>query len=310
MVSEKAATIITCYNEVEYIERAIESCLNQKTSYEHEVIVIQQGDNPELREKISKYGVRHYQLPQGSVSLSRNLGRKVSDADYLLYLDADDYSMPTRVQESVGLLKEGYDIVGQCSRSLRRIDDNSNVLKPFRELNEIKKVSPENSRPCDPETIKRYPIIYPSAIAMRRENAVWNERYFYCEDYEFLLRSYLNNLMIKPVCKDFTTKTEDKPKATSAKRSQTMRKIREELGIERVPHKIDSDQVVEMLTEVLRENSDIDRIEEISLVDYVNTFDGVLTSKNTSNSKIIQKSDIENSILERINQRLEKDKLN
>ena len=228
---KKVATVITCINEVEYIERAISSALDQETDFEHQVIVVQAGKNEELAQKIPDE-VRHARVPrQSTVSESRNEGRRAAEADFLLYLDADDYSMPGRVQRSVELLEKGYDIIGQVNSSLRLVNEEGRVVRSHRNKEELMDNRTENYNPCDPHRIEDYELMPPSTLGVRADQAVFDPEEEVTEGYEFLLRSLLENKRILPVCEDLTTRLKGKHKDSIRKQSEALNRIKRSYGV-------------------------------------------------------------------------------
>lgn len=85
------SVIITCYNQGEYLARAIESVLLQ--SYKQvEIIVVDDGSTDNTKSVSDKYpDVKYiYQANQG-LAAARNTGIDNSQGDYLVFLDADDW---------------------------------------------------------------------------------------------------------------------------------------------------------------------------------------------------------------------------
>lgn len=99
----KAAIIIPAYNVAPYIHRAISSCIHQ-TEADIEIIIIDDGSTDETASVIAKYAredsriVFQSKKNQG-VSSARNAGLDLATADYLLFLDADDWLADTAVEQ-------------------------------------------------------------------------------------------------------------------------------------------------------------------------------------------------------------------
>jgi glycosyltransferase involved in cell wall biosynthesis len=223
---KKATTVITCVDEVKHIEKAVNSCLNQETSFEHEVIVVQAGENDRLKQKIPNE-VKFERIPiNTTVSESRNRGREISGADYVLFLDADDYSMPGRVQKSVELIEEGYDIVGQVNSSICLVNEKGEKTREFREKKALNRKRPKNYDPCDTSRIENYELMPPSSLCVRLEHAVFDPEENFTENYEFLLRSYTKGRRILPVCKDFVTRLQGKHKDSRAEQARSIERIK------------------------------------------------------------------------------------
>lgn len=86
--------IITCYNYEKYIERAIKSVLEQKlVENSIEIIVVNDGSIDNSLEVINKYRDQVTIIDQKNQGLEKsvNNGIKISNGEYILRLDADDY---------------------------------------------------------------------------------------------------------------------------------------------------------------------------------------------------------------------------
>lgn len=85
--------VIPYYNKIKYIERCIESVLNQ-TFNKYEIILIDDGSTDGGSDFIqSKYGELVTVITQSNsgVSAARNLGIKKAKYPYIAFLDADDF---------------------------------------------------------------------------------------------------------------------------------------------------------------------------------------------------------------------------
>lgn len=99
----KAAIIIPAYNVAQYVHRAILSCMHQ-TEADIEIIIIDDGSTDETASVIAKYAREDsrivFQSKQNAgVSSARNTGLDLATADYLLFLDADDWLEDTAVEQ-------------------------------------------------------------------------------------------------------------------------------------------------------------------------------------------------------------------
>lgn len=101
----KVSILIPCYNAERWIAQAIESALNQ--SYPHkEVIVVDDGSSDRSLEIIQSYGSQirwETQTNQGG-NATRNRLLELSRAEWLQYLDADDYLLPEKIAHQVKFL--------------------------------------------------------------------------------------------------------------------------------------------------------------------------------------------------------------
>ncbi|ANZ69664.1 glycosyltransferase family 2 protein [Pediococcus claussenii] len=93
----KLSIIVTAFNEEKYINRCLESLLTQKTNYEYEVIVVNDGSTDGTQKIINKYTeldgnkFRAFYKSNSGQRPSRNYGIKKSIGDYISFADADDW---------------------------------------------------------------------------------------------------------------------------------------------------------------------------------------------------------------------------
>jgi hypothetical protein len=89
------SVVIPCWNGERWIARAINSALDQKYP-KLEVIVIDDGSSDRSLEVIRSFGdeVRWATGPNSGACTARNRGLELSNSDYVMFLDADDYIEP------------------------------------------------------------------------------------------------------------------------------------------------------------------------------------------------------------------------
>jgi glycosyltransferase involved in cell wall biosynthesis len=86
--------IIPVYNSEKYICQCLDSILNQKFK-NYEVIIVDDGSTDKSRILIDKYlqfeNFHYYYKNNSGPAKTRNYGIKLSNGDYLMFVDADDY---------------------------------------------------------------------------------------------------------------------------------------------------------------------------------------------------------------------------
>jgi len=120
----------TVYNGDKYLKKAIESNLNQ-TYRDFEYIIINNGSTDKSLEIIKSYDdprIRIISL-DNNIGLSnvRNLGYKEAKGRYVALLDADDISLPSRIEKQVKIL-DLYPDVALCSTNLVTINEKSEII--------------------------------------------------------------------------------------------------------------------------------------------------------------------------------------
>lgn len=91
----KVSIIIPSYNSQDYLERCLDSVINQV--YKNiEIIVVDDASTDKTKEIIKKYAekdrriIPFYQTTNKGVSAARNVGLKAATGEYILFVDSDD----------------------------------------------------------------------------------------------------------------------------------------------------------------------------------------------------------------------------
>lgn len=136
------SVVIPSYNAEKHIGRTLESLVNQ-TCQDFEVIVVDDGsvdETPAAAEKIlSDSWIKNYKIIRkvnGGVSSARNAGLYASSADYVLFLDADDYVSCYLVERVISVSNDktlnmvcwGYDIVNENKMTMSNFSDKYTFL--------------------------------------------------------------------------------------------------------------------------------------------------------------------------------------
>lgn len=98
--------IIPCYNTEKFVSEAIESALNQ-TYPNVEVIVVDDGSTDRSVEVIQSFGdrIRFEQINRQGACVARNRGLKLSQGEFIQFLDADDILLPHKLELQVPILQ-------------------------------------------------------------------------------------------------------------------------------------------------------------------------------------------------------------
>ena len=109
------SVIIPIYNVKDYLERCVESVMNQ-TYTNLEIILVDDGSTDgckqicdELRERDTRIRVIHKK--NGGLSSARNAGIRIAKGEMLGFIDSDDYVKDDMYQEMLQYMKSDVDIV-------------------------------------------------------------------------------------------------------------------------------------------------------------------------------------------------------
>lgn len=124
-MSELVSIIIPVYNTEQYIEKCIESVLNQTYS-DYELICIDDGSTDGTSAILDKYAeqygcIRVIHQKNAGISAARNVGLDICRGEYIVFLDSDDFMHPRMLEILYHELKEN-----ACQMSLCQIKNVEN----------------------------------------------------------------------------------------------------------------------------------------------------------------------------------------
>lgn len=183
------SVIMSTYREEEtFLRKAIESVLQQTfTEFEY-LIAVDAPDNAELIAILTEYAARDRRIQiyvnEKNMGLSASLNLLIQKArgEYIARMDADDISLPTRLETQLSYMREhGSDVI---SCDVRVIDEKDAVIQhmsglPSTDAKIKKKLRINNCLPHPGWMVRSE--VYRSLEGYRNTP--------YCEDYEFLLRA-------------------------------------------------------------------------------------------------------------------------
>lgn len=145
MSDSAISVLITFYNKEQYVDRAIESVINQKTSFDFKIIVGDDGSTDNTRDYVNRW-IEKYpgkielyvmtrdegkQIPGFRASKNRlNILNKV-DTKYFTFLDGDDYySDINKLQIQYDILEKSsnFDCIG-CGHNMEALLDDGSIKK-------------------------------------------------------------------------------------------------------------------------------------------------------------------------------------
>ena len=132
MIKPKLSVIVSVYNTEKYVEKCLDSILNQV--YDNiELIIIEDGSKDKSLEILRKYkkynNVKLFENGKNKgLSYSRNLGMKKATGDYIGFIDSDDYIEPDYYKNLMtAIMKERSDIA-ICDMKFKYIPNNPHEM--------------------------------------------------------------------------------------------------------------------------------------------------------------------------------------
>ena len=190
------SVIMSTYKEDEKLLReSIESILNQTYKDFEYIIILDYPDNDVHKRVIEEYAIKddriHFYINEKNMGLTDSLNRGLSlcHGEYIARMDADDISLPYRLERQMEYLeKNHYDLIGGITEM---INENGTLLYSIKSV------------PTDPKKINkalRYSqcIAHPTWLGKKEvfeKNAGYRHMPL-CEDYDFTLRAVLNGFVI------------------------------------------------------------------------------------------------------------------
>lgn len=115
----KVSVIVPAYNVENYIEKCLNSLVNQ-TLEEIEIIVVNDGSTDGTKQKIEKYlaqypeKIIYLEKENGGLSDARNFGMPYAKGEYIGFVDSDDYVENNMFQEMYERAKEENSSMVEC----------------------------------------------------------------------------------------------------------------------------------------------------------------------------------------------------
>jgi glycosyltransferase involved in cell wall biosynthesis len=179
----RVSVLIGCWNNASTLREAIDSILGQSLR-ELELIVVDDGstdDTPELVRGISDARIRYLPLEHMGISRSLNMGLREARAPVVAVQDADDWSLPERIERELGVLDSRPEVAVVGCR-MREVGPDGRELRPRTSF-----AAGEVSR-----ALMRFNPLPNSCAAFRREPALavggYDPRYRYAMDHDLWLR--------------------------------------------------------------------------------------------------------------------------
>ena len=178
----KISVIVPVYNARDYIEKCLDSLINQSLK-DIEIIVVDDGSTDDTYKIVSKYKdkIRLIKQKNGGVASARNKGLSVAKGEYIAFVDSDDWvelDMFSKLYNKA--IENNYDAV-ECN--FKYVDDNKewngviDIDADVVTLKEKKKYF-----------IKMFPVIWNKIYKREKIKNIKFKDGVWAEDVEFLYR--------------------------------------------------------------------------------------------------------------------------
>ena len=130
MKNPKVTVLMSVYNGEKYLQEAIDSILEQ-TFKDFEFLIINDGSTDKTGEILESYHDLRIKIINNEKNIgltkSLNKGLKLARGEYIARQDADDISMPERLEKEVEFLEthQDYAVVGAFAKIINK---NSEIL--------------------------------------------------------------------------------------------------------------------------------------------------------------------------------------
>lgn len=130
-MNKKISVIVAVYNTEKYLDRCIESLLNQ-TYKNMELVIVEDCSTDSSRKLLKKYkGNKNikvfYNRENRGLSYSRNYGLKKSTGDFIGYIDSDDYVEPDYYEKLMSSIKDNKSDIAICD--IKLVDEQTNKIQ-------------------------------------------------------------------------------------------------------------------------------------------------------------------------------------
>ena len=203
----KVSIIVPVYNVEQYLEKCLNSLVNQ-TIKDFEIIIVNDGTKDSSQKIIDKYAknysfIKSYIKENGGLSSARNYGIKKATGEYLAFVDSDDYVTEDMYEKMYQKAKEK-DFGEKEIRELERVvvlkvvdqkwmEDFDMVVCDLNYIYPDKKIKATSNIKEDTTNIKETMLnIYPAAWNKIIKRSIVKDIFFkegiWFEDVEYIYR--------------------------------------------------------------------------------------------------------------------------
>ncbi len=175
--------LLPVYNAEKYLAEAVESILTQ-TFRDYELLIINDGSTDRSAEIIRSFQDKRVRLVTNETNLkliaTLNKGIELARGKYIVRMDADDISLPERLQKQVDFM-ETHPEVGVCGTWFAPLGRSGRIVQ-----------YPENDESIRIMMLYQTPFCHPSVIlrkeVIEKNKISYSSNFIHCEDYELWAR--------------------------------------------------------------------------------------------------------------------------
>ena len=175
--------LMPVFNTEKYLKQAIDSILNQTFS-DFEFLIVNDGSTDKSEEIILSYNDQRIKYLKNERNLgivaTMNKGLGYINSQYIVRMDADDISMPNRLEVQKKFMDANPQI-GVCSSYYEFIGKKNELVKLYSQSDEIKAYLIFGSQICHPAAIIRTALL-------KAHNLIYRSTYPHMEDYDLWYR--------------------------------------------------------------------------------------------------------------------------
>lgn len=117
MMSQKVSIIIPVYNSAAFLQKSVQSLLQQ--TYPHiEIIIVDDSSTDNsyaIAQSLVADKVKVLQQPNAGAAIARNMGLAAATGDYIQFMDVDDFLSPDKIEKQVAALQQRPGCLAVCN---------------------------------------------------------------------------------------------------------------------------------------------------------------------------------------------------
>ena len=191
----KVSVILPVYNAEKYLKEAIDSILNQ-TFTDFELLLINDGSTDGSEQIIQSYKDGRIVSISNNVNngliYSLNRAIDIANGEYIARMDADDISLPERLERQISYLEENE--VAILATTVKLIDENGNALPDW--IDDIQNIRPQEIKNfLSKDNCLAHPTVMGRSSVFKKYRYNYTQKY--SEDYDLWLRIVADGLTIE-----------------------------------------------------------------------------------------------------------------